>query len=60
MGLLDSSLEVMKLAGKIANPELVQATTKANIEALELSKPISSFKRRSAPYRIRSPISKES
>jgi hypothetical protein len=24
MGLLDSSLEVMKLAGKIANPELVQ------------------------------------
>jgi len=37
MGLLDSSLEVMKLAGKIANPELVQAATKANIEALELS-----------------------
>jgi hypothetical protein len=37
MGLLDSSLEVVKLAGKIANPELVQAATKANIEALELS-----------------------
>jgi hypothetical protein len=37
MGLLESSLEVLKLAGKIANPELVQAATKANIEALELS-----------------------
>jgi hypothetical protein len=37
MGLLESSLEVVKLAGKIANPELVQAATKANIEALELS-----------------------
>jgi hypothetical protein len=37
MGLLDSSMEVMKLAGKIANPELVQAAMKANVEALELS-----------------------
>jgi len=37
MGLLESSLEVVKLAGKIANPELVQAATRANIEALELS-----------------------
>jgi hypothetical protein len=37
MGLLESSMEVLKLAGKIANPELVQAATKANIEALELS-----------------------
>ena len=37
MGLLESSMEVMKLAGKIANPELVQAVTKANVEALELS-----------------------
>jgi hypothetical protein len=38
MGLLDTSLEVVKLAAKVANPELVQAATKANIEALELSK----------------------
>ena len=30
-------MEVLKLAGKIANPELVQAATKANVEALELS-----------------------
>jgi hypothetical protein len=37
MGLLDSSMEVMKLAGKIANPELVQAAMKANVEALDLS-----------------------
>jgi hypothetical protein len=37
MGLLDSSMEVVKLAGKIANPELVQAAMKANVEALELS-----------------------
>jgi hypothetical protein len=37
MGLLETSLEVVRLAGKIANPELVQAATKANIEALELS-----------------------
>ena len=38
MGLLDTSLEVVKLAAKLANPELVQAATKANIEALELSR----------------------
>jgi hypothetical protein len=37
MGLIETSLEVVKLAAKIANPELVQAATKANIEALELS-----------------------
>jgi hypothetical protein len=37
MGLIDTSLEVLKLASKIANPELVQAATRANIEALELS-----------------------
>ena len=37
MGLLDTSLEVVKLASRIANPELVQAATQANIEALELS-----------------------
>jgi len=37
MGLLESSLEVVKLAGKLANPELIQAATKANVEALELS-----------------------
>jgi hypothetical protein len=37
MGLLESSLEVVKLAGKIANPELVQAATQANLEALEVS-----------------------
>ena len=37
MGVLESSMEVVKLAGKIANPELVQAATKANVEALELS-----------------------
>ncbi|MGC2473547.1 MAG: hypothetical protein WA485_04380 [Candidatus Sulfotelmatobacter sp.] len=38
MGLLETSLEVVKIAGKLANPELIQAATKANIEALELSK----------------------
>jgi hypothetical protein len=37
MGLLESSLKVLKLATQIANPELVQAATQANIEALELS-----------------------
>jgi hypothetical protein len=37
MGLLDSSMEVVKLAGKIANPELVQAAMKANVEALDIS-----------------------
>jgi hypothetical protein len=38
MSLLETSLEVVKLAAKVANPELVQAATRANIEALELSK----------------------
>ena len=37
MGLLETSLEIVKLATKLANPELVQTATKANIEALELS-----------------------
>ena len=37
MGLLETSLEVVKLATRVANPELVQAATRANIEALELS-----------------------
>ncbi len=37
MGLLETSLEVVKLAAKVANPELVQAATQANIEALQLS-----------------------
>jgi len=37
MGLVETSLEVVKLATKIANPDLVQAATKANIEALEIS-----------------------
>lgn len=37
MGLVETSLEVVKLATKLANPELVQTATKANIEALELS-----------------------
>lgn len=37
MGLVETSLEVVKLAAKVANPELVQAATKANVEALEVS-----------------------
>ena len=37
MGVVETSLEVLKLATKIANPSLVQAATKANIEALEIS-----------------------
>ena len=37
MGLLESSREVLKIAAQIANPELVTAATKANVEALELS-----------------------
>ena len=35
--MLENSLKVLKLATQIANPELVQAATQANIEALELS-----------------------
>ena len=38
MSLLDTTMEVAKLAGKIANPELVQEAMKANMEALELSR----------------------
>lgn len=38
MGLLDTTMEMAKLAGKIANPELVQEAMKANVEALELSR----------------------
>ena len=37
MGLLETSLEVVNLAAKVANPELVQAATQANIEALQLT-----------------------
>ncbi|HXC41889.1 MAG TPA: hypothetical protein VNY51_00030 [Candidatus Dormibacteraeota bacterium] len=37
MGLVETSLEVVKLATKLATPELVQTATRANIEALELS-----------------------
>lgn len=37
MSLLDSSLQVVKIAAAMANPELLQAATKANVEALELS-----------------------
>jgi hypothetical protein len=33
MGLLDTTMEVAKLAGKVANPELVQEAMKANAEA---------------------------
>jgi hypothetical protein len=38
MGLLDTTMELAKLAGTIANPELVQEALKANKEALELSR----------------------
>jgi hypothetical protein len=37
MGLLESSLQVVKIATAMANPELLQAATRANIEALDLS-----------------------
>jgi hypothetical protein len=37
MGVLEDSLKVVKLATTLANPELYQAATKANVEALELS-----------------------
>jgi hypothetical protein len=37
MGILETSLEVVKLATAVANPQLIQAATRANIEALELS-----------------------
>jgi hypothetical protein len=38
VGLLDTTLEVAKLAGKVANPELVQEAMKANAEALAMSR----------------------
>jgi hypothetical protein len=38
MGLLDTTMEMAKLAGTLANPELVQEAMKANKEALELSR----------------------
>ncbi len=36
MGLLDTTMEMAKLAGKFANPELVQEAQKANAEALAI------------------------
>lgn len=38
MGLLDTTMEIAKLAGKVANPELVQEAMKANAEALAMSR----------------------
>ena len=38
MGLLDTTMEMAKLAGKFANPELVQEAQKANAEALVISR----------------------
>jgi hypothetical protein len=38
MGLLDTTMEMAKLAGKIANPELVREAMKANTEALAMSR----------------------
>jgi hypothetical protein len=38
MGLLDTTLEIGKLAGKLANPELIQEAMKASNEALAVSK----------------------
>ncbi len=38
MGLLDTTMEVAKLAGKFANPELVQEAMKANVEALAMAR----------------------
>ncbi|MHB8389588.1 MAG: hypothetical protein ACYDBH_08405 [Acidobacteriaceae bacterium] len=38
MGLLDTTMEMAKLAGKFANPELVQEAQKANAEALAISR----------------------
>src|SRR5712691_6333898 len=37
MGILQDSLEVVKLAGRIANPELVARVTALNEQVLELS-----------------------
>jgi hypothetical protein len=38
MGLLETTTELAKIAGKLANPELVQEAMKANAEALDLSR----------------------
>jgi hypothetical protein len=38
MSLLDTTMELAKLAGTVANPELVQEALKANKEALDLSR----------------------
>jgi Zn finger protein HypA/HybF involved in hydrogenase expression len=38
MGLVDTTVELAKFAGKLANPELVQMALKANVEALAVSK----------------------
>lgn len=38
MGLLETTMEMAKLAGKVANPELVQEAMKANAEALAISR----------------------
>ena len=38
MGLLDTTMGMAKLAGTLANPELVQEAMKANKEALDLSR----------------------
>jgi hypothetical protein len=37
MGLLDTLMEVTKLAGKVANPDLIEGAMKANTEALAIS-----------------------
>jgi hypothetical protein len=38
MGLLETTMELAKIAGQVANPELVREAMKANVEALELSR----------------------
>ncbi|MHB8302978.1 MAG: hypothetical protein ACYDC6_09100 [Acidobacteriaceae bacterium] len=38
MGLLETTMEMAKLAGKVANPELIQEAMKANAEALAISR----------------------
>jgi len=38
MGLVETTIEVTKLPGKLANPELLQEATKANTEALAMSR----------------------
>lgn len=37
MGVIQNSLEVVKLAGRIANPELLERVTSLNEQVLELS-----------------------